>query len=360
MRASNATSIQYVGETLRYLLSAPPQHDPVTGECLDRRHRVKAAFGNGLRPDVWNAFKERFGVATIVEFYAATESPFGTWNVSSNDFGMGAMGRRGWIFAHLANQSTALVEVDWDTARPRRDPVTGFCRRVPLGEPGEALAKLDEKDPRGRYQGYYGNEGATESRTLRDVFKKGDLWYRSGDVMRWTADGFIFFHDRLGDTFRWKSENVSTTEVSQAVGTHPAVREANVYGVSLPHHDGRAGCAAIWLDTTGGDGAGVAATLRSLARHVRAELPRYAQPQFLRVQRGDAGSGEHMTGTNKQQKHKLREAGVRPPSGGALGEKNDDCGGAAAMGDLYWLQGEDYVPFGEKEWRELEAGRVKL
>jgi acyl-CoA synthetase (AMP-forming)/AMP-acid ligase II len=349
--------IQYVGETLRYLLAAPPQLDPVTGECLDRKHNVRAAFGNGLRPDIWDRFKDRFGVETIAEFYAATESPGSTWNVSNNDFGRGAIGRAGWLYSLVTGSAAALVEVDWDTDSPWRDPETNFCRRVKPGEAGEMLYRLPAEDIQQRFQGYFNNPGASNSKILRDVFAPGDAWFRSGDLLRRDPSGFTFFSDRIGDTFRWKSENVSTAEVSQAVGLHPSVREANVYGVQLPHHDGRAGCAAICFNTPVPDDA----TLRSLATHVRSSLPRYARPLFLRLIQ-DVGVGSQTTGTNKQQKNTLRAAGVKPKlkigteTEGGSGDSIKDEGGA----DMYWLKGNSYVPFREKEWRELEGGRVKL
>ncbi|PHH86607.1 hypothetical protein CDD83_9997 [Cordyceps sp. RAO-2017] len=208
---------------------------------------------------------------------------------------------------------------------------------------------------------------ATAAKLLRDVFRPGDVWFRTGDVVRWDADGRVFFSDRIGDTFRWKSENVSTVEVSQALGLHPAVREANVYGVALPHHDGRAGCAAVCFDPSppGPD------VLRSLADHVRARLPRYARPLFLRLV-PEVGADGQTTGTNKQQKHLLRDAGVRPgptpcpappppDSGAASGPTPDTTTTATtATTDMYWLHGDSYVPFRQDDYNALEAGRVKL
>ncbi|KAH0489373.1 hypothetical protein TgHK011_009805 [Trichoderma gracile] len=351
-RASKATSIQYVGETLRYLLAAPPQLDPVTGENLDRKHHVRLAFGNGLRPDIWDRVKERFGIETIAEFYAATESPGAAWNVSSNDYARGAIGRSGWLHSLLMGISSALVEVDWATDSPWRDPVTGFCRRVKPGQPGEMLYRLPADDIGERFQGYFNNKDASDAKILRGVFRPGDAWFRSGDVLRRDAEGLTYFSDRIGDTFRWKSENVSTAEVSQVMGLHPAVREANVYGVELPHHDGRAGCAAVCLEPPVPD----EATLRSLAAHVRASLPGYARPLFLRLVK-DVGVGSQTTGTNKQQKQSLRAEGVKPRR-----KKTTEGGSGSSEGetDVYWLRGETYVPFREKDWRELEGGRVKL
>ncbi|KAG5985405.1 hypothetical protein E4U43_006069, partial [Claviceps pusilla] len=341
VRHSNATIIQYVGETLRYLLAAPPQHDSVTGQCMDKTHKVTAAFGNGLRPDIWNAFKDRFGVDTVLEFYAATEGPFGLWNLSRNDHTAGAIGRSGLLYGALQSFSLALVKPDWSTDLPARDPRTGFCIKVKAGEPGELISRLDPQDIHRRFQGYYRNQGATTSKIIHDVFRKGDAWFRSGDVTRWDADGRMYFMDRIGDTYRWKSENVSTVEVSEAFGRHPSVREANVYGVQIPHHDGRAGCVAITFDANPNED-----LLRSLAGHVKSTLPRYAQPLFLRVLK-QVGGAAQTTGTMKQQKHVLRLAGVKP-------------GNAHVEGQVFWLKGDTYVPFHDQDWQELEAGRVKL
>ncbi|KAG5929883.1 hypothetical protein E4U42_004075 [Claviceps africana] len=341
VRESNATIIQYVGETLRYLLAQPPQRDPVTGECMDKVHKVTAAFGNGLRPDIWIAFKERFGIDTVLEFYAATEGPFGLWNLSRNDHSAGAIGRSGLLYSGLQSFNLALVELDWATFLPKRDPKTGFCIKVNAGEPGELISRLDPQNVHRRFQGYYGNQSATSSKIIRDVFKTGDAWFRSGDVTRWDSEGRVYFMDRIGDTYRWKSENVSTAEVSEAIGRHPSVREANVYGVELPHHDGRAGCVAITFDAKPDKD-----LLGSLARHIKSTLPSYARPLFLRVLR-EVGGARQTTGTMKQQKHVLRLAGVKP-------------GNACVEGELFWLRGDTYVPFQDQEWRELEAGRVKL
>lgn len=348
VRTSKATMIQYVGETLRYLLSAPIPDPP----SLDRDHHVRLAWGNGLRPDVWNKFKDRFGVSTIVEMYSATESTFGTFNVSSNDFSKGAIGRNGWLYNALMSRAIAVVEVDWATDQPARDPKTGLCRRVKAGDPGEMLFRLpdDPAELKRRFQGYFNHPTATNKKIVRDCFAKGDVWYRSDDVVRWTADGLVYFHDRIGDTFRWKAENVSTAEVSQTLGTHPRVREANVYGVQLPHHDGRAGCAAVHLDLPDLSHPSAAEVMRDIASHVQSALPRFAVPLFLRVLEGDVG--QQLTGTFKHQKNGLRDLGVKPSTGG-----EDASGGPGAV---YWLQGDTYVPFTTKDWQELEGGKVKL
>ncbi|KXX75946.1 Fatty acid transporter protein [Madurella mycetomatis] len=338
VRETNSTIIQYVGETCRYLTVAPPEINPVTGENLDKKHRVRSAMGNGLRPDVWDRFKERFGIETIMEFYAATEGALGLWNLSRNSFGKGAIGRYGVISKAILSVRSAIVRLD-ETELPWRDPKTGFCQRVKSGEVGEFIVSLPADDTNKRFQGYHGNAAATTSKIMRDVFKKGDAWFRSGDVMRWDNEGRVYFNDRIGDTFRWKSENVSTTEVAQTIGLHTAVQEVNVYGVQLPHHDGRAGCVAIVLDSPHPR----PELLASLAAHSREKLPRYAVPLFLRVLKE---VGTQNTGTNKQQKHLLRQQGVDP---------------ANVQGDaLFWLKDGTYMPFGQKEWKALQQGQVKL
>ncbi|GAP91620.1 putative AMP-binding enzyme [Rosellinia necatrix] len=337
VRKHNATIIQYVGETCRYLMAAKPEIDPATGENLDKKHNVRLALGNGLRPDVWARFQERFGIESVGEFYASTEGSGGTWNYSRNDFSRGAIGRNGWLYGLFMRSRNAVVARDHETDAPCRDPKTGLCISVPRGEIGELLFALPEDITR-NFQGYYNNPSATDKKILRDVFKKGDAYFRTGDLMSWDSEGRMYFHDRIGDTFRWKSENVATTEVSATIGLHPAVDEANVYGVQLPNHDGRAGCAAIALKTSPNE-----ALLRSLAEHARAKLPKYAVPIFLRLGHGLSAA---ITGTNKQQKHRLRLEGVDPVKVG------DD--------ELYWLKGDTYVRFGAEDWARMNAGQVKL
>lgn len=345
-RAYNATAIQYVGETCRYLLAAPPQIDQETHENLDKQHRIRLAFGNGLRPDVWEKFRDRFGIERIAEFYGATEGPLATWNLTHNEWASGAIGRNGWVYGLAMRHKMAVVAVDPDEPDqgPLRDAKTGLCSQVRRGDVGELLFALPGGDVAREFQGYYNNASATAGKIARDVFRKGDAYFRSGDLVSWDAEGRMYFHDRVGDTFRWKSENVATTEVAQALGSHDRIQEANVYGVQLPHHDGRAGAVAVVLRGGGLLEGGLdERLLRSLAEHAKARLPKYAVPIFVRV---SEDLGHAVTGTNKQQKHHLRTEGVDP---------------AKIGGDqLFWLQEGTYVPFGLKEWERLNAGRVKL
>ncbi|KZF26078.1 very long-chain acyl-CoA synthetase/fatty acid transporter [Xylona heveae TC161] len=337
VRQSNSTVIQYVGETCRYLLAAPPEIDPETGECLDSKNNVRLAFGNGLRPDVWEKFKTRFGIDAIGEFYAATEGMSGAWNLSRNDFTRGAIGRNGLLALMLLGYTVTVVKIDWETEQPWRDPKTGLCRKADTNEPGELLYYVKAKQIGKTYQGYFNDTKASNSKILRNVLNEGDAWFRTGDVVRWDAEGRWYFHDRIGDTFRWKSENVSTTEVSALLGHHPSVLEASVYGVALPNHDGRAGCAALVLSEPPSP-----KLLSSLAEHNLSSLPRYAVPLFLRIT-----SSIQTTGTNKHQKHVLRKVGVDPAN-------------VPSTDQLYWLRDGTYVPFGARQWKEISGGAVKL
>lgn len=342
VRDSKATVIQYVGETLRYLLAAPPQLDPNTGKDLDKKHNVRIAFGNGLRPDVWKRVQDRFGIEAIAEFYSATEGTSATWNLSRNDFAVGAIGRNGTLNSFLLKSRSKIVQLDWETELPFRDPKNNnFCVQVPQGQPGELLFKIADPENVSRtYQGYFNNAKATESKIMRSVFEKGDAFFRTGDVVRLDGEGRVWFCDRIGDTFRWKSENVSTAEVSEVLGMHPAIEEANVYGVDLPHHEGRAGCATI---TWGGGRDVDQKDLGSVTAHVKERLPRYAVPLFLRFTRN-----MQATGNNKQQKHVLRAQGVKPETIRGDGDQ------------IFWLNGGKYESFDDAAWKALEAGRVKL
>jgi acyl-CoA synthetase (AMP-forming)/AMP-acid ligase II len=341
VRASKATVIQYVGETCRYLLSAPPNP-------LDKQHNVHTAYGNGLRPDIWEPFKQRFNITTVLEFYAATEAPGGMWNRSSNTFSSGAIGRNGLLASQLFTRSMCLVRPDPDSASqdPLRSSTTQLCELVAPNEPGELLFKLDAQDTSQRFQGYFNNDAATSSKILRNVRTPGDAWFRSGDLVRLDTEGRWFFVDRTGDTFRWKAENVSTAEVADALGRHPAVETANVYGVQVPLHDGRAGCAAVVLKSaTNVDKLQVPsdAVLRELAAHVKKELPSFAQPIWLRFTRA-----LEMTGTNKLQKTDLQREGI-------------NVGDVEAKGDLlFWLRGGVYERFTEKDLDRIQGGGVKL
>jgi fatty-acyl-CoA synthase len=220
-----ATQFQYIGELCRYLLNAPPHP-------LERKHKLRVVMGNGLRPEIWQAFKARFAIPWIIEFYGATEGNVALVNADGK---VGAIGR---IPSYMRNVlKTRLVRFDIEKEEPIRTP-DGFCVESAADEVGEAVGKIDAE--RGRFEGY--SKGAdTEKKILRNVFEKDDAWFRTGDLLKRDALGYYYFVDRIGDTFRWKGENVATSEVAEAISVFPGIKEANVYGVKVPGTDGRAG-----------------------------------------------------------------------------------------------------------------------
>ncbi|KAL4872136.1 hypothetical protein BDV12DRAFT_205508 [Aspergillus spectabilis] len=335
IRDSDATAFVYVGEAARYLLAAPPS-------ALDKEHRVRLMYGNGLRPDIWERFRERFNVPEVGEFFNSTEGIFALFNYNKGPFTAGSVGHHGLILRLLMNNTYVPVVIDPDTGDVLRDPQTGFVVRAPYEQGGEILVKVPGKEA---FQGYWENEAATNKKFLRDVFKKGDIYYRSGDALRRQSDGRWYFLDRLGDTFRWKSENVATAEVSQILSQYPPILEANVYGVTVPNHEGRAGCAAIQLRP----GSSIS-DLKDLARFARARLPKYAVPVFLRIVEDSTHTDNH-----KQNKVALREEGVDP---GKVGSRVTTGGGDRF---LWLVPGEEsYRGFGGMEWESILAGKVRL
>jgi len=286
-REYDVTHFQYIGEICRYLLNQPPRPD-------DREHRVRAMIGNGLRADVWAPFQARFGVRNIVEFYGATEGNAPIVNLENK---VGSVGR----YPLRALSNARLIRYDLDADEPVRG-ANGMCVECGVNETGELVGRIPEKanDARGRFEGYTSEE-ATDRKVLRDVFAKGDAWFQSGDLLRQDAQGFFYFVDRIGDTYRWKGENVSTQEVAEALSHFPGLELANVYGVQVPGQDGRAGMAALLLAP------GQTFDPQRFWRHVDDALPRYAAPLFVRVL-----PEMELTGTFKLRKVNLQEEGFDP------------------------------------------------
>jgi len=283
----DCTCFQYIGELCRYLINSPPHPQ-------ERAHHLRLACGNGLRSDVWPQFKERFKIPKIIEFYAATEGNVSLFNFEGKE---GAVGRLPWWMA--ARFPTKVVRFDVERQQPIRD-AQGFCIECEPDEPGEVIGKImkDASKPGQRFEGY-ASATDTDKKVLHDVFEKGDSWFRTGDLMRKDKNGYFYFIDRIGDTFRWKGENVSTTEVEEAVGAFDGILEANVYGVAVPGRDGRAGMAAIVAKDN--------LNLTALREHLAQQLPEYARPVFLRV-RQDID----VTTTFKQKKIDLVKEGFDP------------------------------------------------
>ncbi|MEC3916706.1 long-chain-acyl-CoA synthetase [Nocardia sp. CDC160] len=308
--ANQATAFVYIGELCRYLLNQPPRR-------TDRAHTVRLCVGNGLRPELWDEFQNRFGLERIVEFYGASEGNVAFINAFSIDKTAG--------FTPLP---FAIVEYDDATGKARRGP-DGRLRRVAHGGVGLLLAKVTDSSP---FDGYTDAE-ATESKLVRDGFKKGDCWFDTGDLVRDQRFGHIAFVDRLGDTFRWKGENVATTEVEGAFGGIDSVTQAVVFGVDIPGADGKAGMAAVTLH----EGATFDGKVAAKALYER--LPTYAVPLFIRVV-----DELEQTSTFKSRKVELRKQGYNPD----------------AEGTLYVLAGrtDGYIPAYPDYPADVAAGRV--
>ncbi len=281
------TAFIYIGELCRYLVTAPPNEN-------EKKHKIRVCCGNGMRPDVWPLFQERFNIPRILEFYAATEGNVASFNFDGTP---GAVGRLPSYLAHRF--PTRIVKFDVEKEEPVRDR-QGFCVVCEPGEVGEAIGQIlnDPSKPTSRFEGYADPE-ATKKKILRDVFEKGDAWFRTGDLLRQDAKGYFYFVDRIGDTFRWKGENVSTSEVSEAFTVFPGVQEATVYGVPVKGYDGKAGMIALVADG--------ALDMNALRSHVAKSLPEYARPIFIRLKRE-----LEVTGTFKQRKLDLVKEGFDP------------------------------------------------
>jgi fatty-acyl-CoA synthase len=295
--ASDATAFIYIGEICRYLLNQP-------GKPTDRAHKVRLIAGNGLRPEIWDEFTSRFNIARVCEFYAASEGTTAFINMFNVPKSAGC-----------APMPAAYVQYDTDTGAPLRG-ADGRVQRVPTGQPGLLLSPVTRLQP---FDGYT-DPSASEKKLVRNAFRDGDCWFNTGDVMSPQGMGHAAFVDRLGDTFRWKGENVATTEVERALATNKSVEECTVFGVEIPRTGGRAGMAAVKL-REGSDFDG-----KAMGETVYQELPAYAMPLFLRL----VDSMEHTT-TFKSRKVDLREQAY----------------GADVKDPLYVLAGRDegYVPF---------------
>ncbi|GIZ12322.1 long-chain-acyl-CoA synthetase [Pseudomonas sp. NCCP-436] len=311
-RAFNATVIGYVGELCRYLLDQPERPD-------DHSNPVRKMLGNGLRPGAWGPFKERFGVEHVCEFYAASEGNIGFSNVLNFDNTIG-----------FSLMPWALVEYDRERGEPVRD-ANGFLKRVGRGEPGLLLARVDEKTP---LDGYTDPE-QTRKVILENVFEPGDRYFNTGDMLRSIGFGHAQFVDRLGDTFRWKGENVSTTEVENLLIQHPRIAEVVVYGVDIPNTNGCAGMAAITLQDPH-----TPVDMQELLSYARRQLPPYAVPLFLRIKQS-----METTGTFKYQKKALKQEAFDPRQAG------DE--------PVYaWLPGSDrYVPVNDELFDSIIRGQ---
>jgi fatty-acyl-CoA synthase len=316
----DCTLIQYIGELCRYLLHTEPSP-------ADTGHRVRLACGNGMAPEIWDRFKDRFRILQILEFYAATEGSVSLFNIQ------GKSGAIGHIPSYLSHRfSPALVAVDVETGEPLRD-AQGLCIAASVNQPGEALGKISQDPAHAgtRFEGYTSSE-ASDKKILRHVLAPNDAWFRTGDLMRKDEKGYYYFVDRIGDTFRRKGENVATTEVAEALCAYPGIEHANVYGVAVPGVEGRVGMAALVAPAD--------LDLSGLRRHLAALLPGYARPVFLRMR-----SHADLTGTFKYSKTELVRQGYDPE---------------ACPDPVYLETDSAYVELNQQVFETIRAGAYRL
>uniref|UniRef100_A0A8C2YY06 long-chain-fatty-acid--CoA ligase n=1 Tax=Cyclopterus lumpus TaxID=8103 RepID=A0A8C2YY06_CYCLU len=319
-RKYNVTVMQYIGETMRYLCNTPRKDG-------EKNHRVRIAIGNGVRTDIWSEFLNRFGDIKVRELYAATEGNIGFINYTSK---IGAVGRVN--FVHRFFFPYTLIKFDTEKEEPVRNS-EGLCIEAATGETGLLVGRVTRRSP---FVGYAGNQQQTEKKRLRDVMKKGDLYFNTGDLLWFDDMKFVYFQDRVGDTFRWKGENVATSEVADILTMANCIFEANVYGVKVEGHEGRIGMAAVTLQE--GEDFDSLHTYKQVVNY----LPAYARPRFLRIQ-----PCLEMTGTFKMKKVKLVEEGFNP---------------AHIEDPLYFLDPEKkmYVPLTEDIYRAIACRDIKL
>lgn len=315
-----ATLFMYVGEICRFLLSAP-EHPK------EKAHKIRWIMGNGLRPEVWPGFVERFNIPHVLEFYGATEGNVSLMNI---DGPVGAIGRvpnyLKWKF------NCDIIRYDVESASNPRGS-NGYCIPAEDDEVGEVIGEIRTGEARFRFDGYE-NKSATQKKILRNVFKKDDAWFRTGDLMKHDALGYYYFVDRVGDTFRWKAENVATGEVAAVLSKFPHITQANVYGVQVKGYDGRAGMASLVIDGE--------PDLEALKAHVDCELPHYARPVFLRL-----SQETDTTSTFKFKKTNLVKAGFDP----------------ANISDPLYLADpttQSYIPIDKSVYKDILAGKIRL
>lgn len=314
VRRYKATTFGYVGELCRYLLNQPASDQ-------DRNHSLTKMIGNGLRPSIWKEFKQRFGIETVAELYASSEGNIGFSNFFNMDNTVG-----------FSTAPYKLVKFHDGT----RDPVRnrkGYMEEVRKGEPGLLIGEITKK---WSFEGYT-QKDATEKSILRDAFKRGDSWFNTGDVLKEIGCGHLQFVDRMGDTFRWKGENVSTTEVENILDGSGMVEEAIVYGVEIPKTNGKAGMVTLVPQSNGSE-----FDINKLFAYLKENLPAYAIPVFVRVTHAI-----EKTGTFKYRKVDIQKAGY------SLGKTGEEV--------YAWLpRTEGYTKLDKKLVSEIDAGKVSF
>ncbi|KAM0331296.1 hypothetical protein ACHAQA_002966 [Verticillium albo-atrum] len=324
---SGATRMLYVGELCRYLIAAPESPH-------DRAHKCIAAMGNGLHRDVWLKFTKRFGIPEIREIYRSTEGVAKFDNVTRSTAGAGKVGFAGLLKLY-AEDDTFLVKYDPTTESVYRDPKTGFCVRAKADEPGEAIGRVRSMDFLGNY---HGDKAATDLKLISDVFEKGDLFQRTGDLLVRQKSGWVQFHDRSGDTFRWRGENVSASEVREHIGKLENVQDCSVYAVKLAGYDGQAGAATITLK----DPSQEPEFAEALYKKLRSSgLALYQMPRLVRFR-----AEIETTATFKKSTGVLKGLPWDPSQNQA--------------DSVYWLNGDQFSKIDTTAWSQIESGKAKL
>jgi len=321
VRSSEATVFCYIGEVCRYLLNTKVHPD-------ENRHRLRCIIGNGMRPDIWGPFVERFRPGLVHEFYGATEGNVNMINLTGKQGSVGRM-------PPLPKLNNALlVRFDHDAQMPQRSS-EGRCVPCQPDEVGELLGRINTELVTQRFDGYVDSK-ASASKILRDVLEPGDAYFRSGDLLKCDAGGWFYFVDRIGDTFRWKGENVSTNEVGDAVQRHDDIDVANTYGVHIEGADGQAGMVTVVMR------AGAAFDPADFYRHVESELPSFARPVFVRLAHTAA-----LTATFKLRKVDLVRDGYDP-------NVTDD--------EMFYRDDEakTYIALDDAAMRRIRQGEVRL
>ncbi|OXA56839.1 long-chain fatty acid transport protein 1 [Folsomia candida] len=316
----DATYCQYLGEIMRYLYNQPEKPE-------DRMHKVKVLYGNGANPAIWEKFVKRFGVK-IIEMYGSTEGNCSIMNLEGH---IGAVG-------YLPNLLYSVLpvflgRVDHTTGEMVRDSTTGRIQHVEHGEAGELLGKIVMSNPFREFEGYT-DEQATRKKIVDSVRRKGDRWFRTGDILMRDEFGYFYFKDRTGDTFKWKGENVSTAEVEQVIAKASGYKGVAVYGVEVPGTDGKCGMATV-SDPSG------KLDIGKLSDTVLNYLPPYARPVFMRI----CGKDLEMTGTFKLLKVQLQKEGFDPN---------------IVTDALYILQKEGYIAFNHILYKGIIEGSVRV
>ncbi|KAJ3336735.1 Fatty-acid-CoA ligase FadD6 [Gonapodya sp. JEL0774] len=328
-----ATVVQYIGEIARFVLATPPSPH-------DRHHRVRAAFGNGLRPEIWEDFKERFRIPVVMEFYGSTEGCIFMLNIQKGNEGIGSCGRHGPEMRKCGD--VKLVKYDDQAEKPVRGS-DGFLIEIGANVTGEIIAQLrpEPENPThyNFFEGYYNDDELTKSRVLHDCFEKGDQWFRMGDLFRRDERGYYYFIDRVGDMFRFRTENISTLEVASSIQEFFYIKEAAVFGIPVKGVDGRVPMAIVTLRSTFDSDL----AMELLGRFLLDRLPLYAVPRIVRI-------AERMDLTSTQ---KIRV--VEWKKGGADPER--------VKAPLYWLDLEyagTFVPMTKKDYRRIAEGKARL